>query len=98
MKSNNYFASACRYCRFYHPEGRRGGMCSQLNVLVKAHWKACQFSSPAFKPDWQTLPEIAMLEKSFSLGCATPSANLETESQAIKGNQDNSEAGEIISP
>ncbi len=55
-------------------------MCSQLGVLVKAEWKSCNLAAPAFNTEWQTLPEIAALEKSFSLGCATPQANLEAES------------------
>jgi hypothetical protein len=84
MKPNHCYISACRYCGFYNPEGRRGGICSQLNVSVKAHWKSCQFAGPAFKQDWQTLPEIAMLEKSFTLGCASPSTHIKSEHQQIK--------------
>lgn len=80
MTLNNHCTSACRYCRFYSPEGRRGGVCSQLGVSVKAHWKSCHFASPAFDHDWQPLPEIALLEKSFSLGCATPSVDFSMES------------------
>ena len=89
MKPKNYSTSSCRYCRFYNPEGRRGGICSQLNVSVKAHWKSCQFSCPVFADDWQEYPEIALLEKSFSLGCATPSSNLKVESQNHQNNRDN---------
>ncbi len=73
MIPNNKCASACRYCRFYHPEGRRGGMCEQLNVSVQGSWKSCSLAVPAFRDSWEVVPEIALLEKSFSLGCATPS-------------------------
>ncbi len=97
MKANNYPASACRYCRFYNPEGRRGGVCSQLNVLVKAHWKSCQFACSAFNNDWETSPEIAILEKSFTLGCATPSASLETENDVVTNQKDNLDYEEMVS-
>lgn len=53
MKSNDAFTSNCRHCRFYSPEGRRGGHCSQLNVSVQSTWKACSLSSPIFEPEWE---------------------------------------------
>ncbi len=81
MKSINSCTSACRFCRFYQPEGRRGGMCQQLGVLVQAGWKSCNFASPVFTSNWEPISEIARLEKSFSLGCATPKANLKAESE-----------------
>ncbi|GAA6623391.1 hypothetical protein [Scytonema sp. NUACC26] len=40
--------SSCRYCRFYTPQGSRGGTCELLNVLVKSEWKACSLSAPSF--------------------------------------------------
>lgn len=80
MKPNNC-TSACRYCRFYSPEGRRGGTCSQLGVEVESNWKPCQFASPVFQDNWQPLPEIVLLEKSFSLGCATPQVSLTIETK-----------------
>ncbi len=66
-------------------------MCSKLNVLVKAHWKSCQVASPVFASDWEAMPEIAMLEKSFVLGCNTPAPSLEAESRPKKGYQDQEE-------
>ena len=98
MRPNNYSTSACRYCRFYNPEGRRGGTCSQLNVLVKAHWKSCQFACPVFNRDWQTIPEIAILEKSFTLGCATPSSNLKIEEKGVKEDNNKYDQEEIVLP
>lgn len=80
MKPQSNCNSACRHCQFYHPEGRRGGICSQLGVPVEAEWKSCHLATPAFDTEWQPLPEIVLLEKSFSLGCATPQTNLEVES------------------
>lgn len=68
MKSNDAFASTCRHCRFYSPEGRRGGHCSQLNVAVRSSWKACSLATPIFEPDWE-FPGIPMWhgESSFAL-------------------------------
>lgn len=57
----NPFASstpACRHCRYYIPQGRRGGLCQQLNVMVQSGWKACSLSIPPFAPAWQNLEEI----------------------------------------
>ncbi len=71
MKIVNDLTSACRYCRFYQPQGRRGGMCKQLGVSVKAEWKSCNLASPPFASDWENLEEIVWLEKSFSLECTT---------------------------
>lgn len=50
--------SACRYCRYYKPEGRRGGMCQMLGVPVQGKWKACTLEMPAFAPSWEGLAEI----------------------------------------
>lgn len=83
MKPPNNCNSACRHCQFYNPEGRRGGLCSQLGVPVQAEWKSCHLATPAFNTEWQPLPQIALLEKSFSLGCATPQTNLEVESVSM---------------
>lgn len=83
MNPNNSCNYACRHCQFYNPEGRRGGMCSLLGVSVKADWKSCSLASLAFQTQWESLPEIVLLEKSFSLGCATPQANLKAESMPI---------------
>ncbi|PPS44815.1 hypothetical protein [Chroococcidiopsis sp. TS-821] len=52
MKNVNFPTSACRYCRYYQPEGRRGGCCQMLGVLVQGNWKACELSLPAFAPSW----------------------------------------------
>ncbi|HEY9908200.1 MAG TPA: hypothetical protein V6D18_11430 [Thermosynechococcaceae cyanobacterium] len=49
---------ACRHCRYYTPEGRRGGFCQQLNVEVQGSWKACSLALPPFMPAWENLEEI----------------------------------------
>jgi hypothetical protein len=37
---------ACRYCKHYAPEGRRGGICGQLGVFVQGQWAACRLVLP----------------------------------------------------
>lgn len=74
MKSNDAFTSNCRHCRFYSPEGRRGGHCSQLNVAVQSTWKACSLATPIFEPDWE-FPGIPVWhsETSFARRASTSS-------------------------
>ncbi len=66
MTPNKSLTSACRYCRHYQPEGRRGGTCQPLGALVQANWKACSLALPAFAKDWETL------EDAWSLPVPTP--------------------------
>ncbi|MFB2835521.1 hypothetical protein [Floridanema evergladense] len=54
--------SACKSCRFYTPEGRRGGNCQQLGVPVRGGWKACSLALPPFAPSWESLEEIFHLQ------------------------------------
>lgn len=58
MNSLNFPTSACRYCRYYQVEGRRGGMCQQLSVPVRGGWKACSLALPAFATSWKNLEAI----------------------------------------
>jgi hypothetical protein len=57
MKPIKFLTSACRYCRHYKPEGRRGGTCQQLGAPVQAGWKACSLALPPFAPSWETLED-----------------------------------------
>jgi hypothetical protein len=66
MKPIKVLTSACRYCRHYKPEGRRGGLCQQLGAPVLASWKACSFALPPFAPSWESLEDV------WSLPGATP--------------------------
>ncbi|BAY27914.1 hypothetical protein NIES2100_77410 [Calothrix sp. NIES-2100] len=66
MKPNKFLTSACRYCRHYQPEGRRGGTCQQLGAPVQGTWKACSLALPPFAPSWESL------EGAWSLPDATP--------------------------
>ncbi len=65
MKTNNFPAlicQHCRYCRHFVPEGRRGGNCEQLGVLVRGGWKACSLAIPAFAPSWEVIERIEMCQ------------------------------------
>jgi len=48
-------ASCCGRCAHYTPEGRRGGHCDQLNVVVKSRWKSCSLATPVFLTPLPTL-------------------------------------------
>lgn len=84
MKETNLSNSACRYCRSYEPEGRRGGYCQILGVPVQGSWKACVLASPPFKTTLKKLEDIfqletSVLETSLFLSSSLPS---ETETNA----------------
>lgn len=49
MQDTSTPISSCRHCRFYQPEGRRGGQCQQLNVTVQGAWQACGLVEPPFE-------------------------------------------------
>ncbi|TAE53889.1 MAG: hypothetical protein EAZ76_13650 [Nostocales cyanobacterium] len=66
MKPIHPLTSACRYCRHYQPEGRRGGLCHQFSAPVQSGWKACSLAVPAFAPSWESL------EDAWSLPVAQP--------------------------
>jgi hypothetical protein len=74
MKAANFLTSSCRYCRYYNPEGRRGGTCQQLGVPVQAGWKACALAARPFNSAWENLEEVVHLENSLALnpfnGCS----------------------------
>ncbi|NJL83275.1 MAG: hypothetical protein HC890_10570 [Chloroflexaceae bacterium] len=74
MEPEKFITSACRYCRHYETQGRRGGMCQRLNVPVQGHWTACTLAVPPFSSNWHTLRELVHLESSFSITCTTTSA------------------------
>ncbi len=69
MKTSNFLTSSCRFCRYYQTEGRRGGMCQQLGVPVRAEWKACSLAVAPFTQTWESLEKVVKLEKSLVLEC-----------------------------
>lgn len=86
MSTSNCLASACgscRYCRYFTPEGRRGGHCEQLGVPVQSKWKACMLALPPFAPSWEMLeqsiawqPETVMVQKELAFTTAWSSSDL----------------------
>ena len=70
MKTSNFLTSSCRFCRYYQTEGRRGGMCQQLGVPVRAKWKACSLAAAPFTQTWESLEKVVKLENSFVLECS----------------------------
>ncbi|MDJ0508425.1 MAG: hypothetical protein QNJ64_04090 [Crocosphaera sp.] len=78
MKTSNFLASSCRYCRYYQTEGRRGGMCQQLGVPVRAQWKACSLAAAPFTHHWESLETVVKLESSLALECSVEPEELET--------------------
>ncbi|MEN9568214.1 MAG: hypothetical protein RLZZ69_3410 [Cyanobacteriota bacterium] len=67
MKERNFSTSACRFCRFYESEGRRGGSCQMLGVPVQSSWKACNFACSPFDTTLQKLEDIFQLETPIAL-------------------------------
>lgn len=64
--------SNCRHCRFYQPEGRRGGQCQQLSVTVQGAWQACALAASPFEvtAEEQAAITVARLETSVSVTSA----------------------------
>lgn len=58
MKAIKFLASSCRCCRYYKPQGRRGGACQQLGVHVRGNWRSCSLSLPPFAPSWERLEDV----------------------------------------
>ena len=67
MIDQNCITSACRYCRFYRPEGLHGGACQQLNVSVRSDWKACQLGLPAFGNSWENADQLAAANRTVEV-------------------------------
>lgn len=84
MKTANFLTSSCRYCRYYHSEGRRGGTCQQLGVPVASQWKACSLAAHPFNSTWESLQEVVRLEHSLALTCAARHAETEATVETSK--------------
>lgn len=68
MKSAQCRVSSCSRCRFYAPEGRRGGQCSQLGVPVESRWKPCPLAVPVFTPPLVPMKSLDRLPQPLELG------------------------------
>ena len=56
--------SACRHCRNYTPEGRRGGVCALLGGPVQSNWKACSLAVSPFGASWENIEQIGLWQES----------------------------------
>lgn len=52
MTMQNSVPSNCRNCRYYKPEGRRGGTCQLFHAPVQSHWKSCTLATLPFIYLW----------------------------------------------
>ena len=68
--------SNCRYCRFYQPEGRRGGSCQMLGVPVQSSWKACTFASSPFDTTLKKLEDIFQLDTPAEIGSSRATSSI----------------------
>jgi hypothetical protein len=62
--------AACRFCKYYTPEGRRGGECQKLGALVKGSWKPCSLAIPAFSPSWDELQQVVTAQQVVTVEAA----------------------------
>ncbi|MBD2126593.1 hypothetical protein NDI39_05495 [Microcoleus sp. ZQ-A2] len=53
---------ACRHCRYYRIEGRRGGYCQLFCGRVRGIWSACSLVVPPFAPSWEALKNSTRTE------------------------------------
>ncbi len=67
MKSAQCRVSSCSRCRFYAPEGRRGGQCSQLGVPVESRWAPCSLAAPVFAPALVAMKPLDFLPQPLEL-------------------------------
>ncbi|WP_421655433.1 hypothetical protein [Leptothermofonsia sp. ETS-13] len=75
MKRISSSTFACRHCRYYLPEGRRGGHCQQLNAAVQGGWKACSLVIPPFAPSWENLDQIMRWQERMVVAQEAVAAN-----------------------
>ncbi len=80
-----FLTSACRYCRHYQSEGRRGGMCQMLGGKVQGSWKACALVLPTFAPSWEYLEEMMLLPDKTPLLSNACTLNSEVNSEENLG-------------
>ncbi|MGD1897562.1 MAG: hypothetical protein ACFB16_11500 [Phormidesmis sp.] len=62
MTAGKCETTRCGLCRFYSHEGRRGGLCTQLNVNVNAQWAACCLAASPFSSAAEEDAGIAVWE------------------------------------
>lgn len=70
MSASEYRISRCGLCRFYTHQGRRGGICSQLNAPVSSQWKACRLAVSPFEIAVRSLSEEVAGIAAWQTSCA----------------------------
>ena len=96
METIRSLASACRYCRYYKPEGRRGGTCQQLGTPVKGKWAACSLAMPPFPSSWEGLEDVWNIsEKTKVFSSDTKQVTLENVKPTSIGNQKQTESAMV---
>jgi hypothetical protein len=63
MNPSSASTALCRHCRFYAPQGRRGGHCNKLNVAVKSQWEACSLVASPFASAWKDFGDIMIWQQ-----------------------------------
>ena len=86
MNETNLSTSTCRHCRFYDPEGRRGGSCQMLGVPVQSSWKACSLAASPFRSPVKQLEDILKLDSVL----LDPSTQLEEKTPQVKDKENSS--------
>ncbi len=93
MKSAQCQVSFCSRCRFYTPEGRRGGQCGQLGVPVEGRWMPCALAVPTFASAMVEMKPLDFLPQPVELKLVDlqlETARLEAalEAPAVEGHPD----------
>jgi len=87
MEPMKSLTSACKYCRYYKPEGRRGGACQQLGVQVRGNWSACSLAVSPFAPSWEGFNEVwHVSENQTAIGSSLNPSNLGNVKPSSPGN------------
>jgi hypothetical protein len=68
MFEKNCVGLCCRSCRYYLPEGRRGGHCQQLGVPVRGSWRTCSVARGVFGNDCQKLEKFTHWKQPEGVG------------------------------
>lgn len=109
MKKSSFSDPKCRHCRFYEPEGRRGGCCQKLGVTVNGSWSACSlvcfpfsdildevdFTLDTVSKTLATLEEIVHLETALSIPYETEESDLASQQRLMLPSDRNSSKQEI---
>ena len=92
MNEIDLSTSVCRFCRYYQPEGRRGGSCHKLGVPVQSSWKACSLASSPFETT------LTKLENIFQLKTTIPSNSSAKLTSNLSKRDFKSDLPEMASP